>query len=98
MQPCGRKSKSKRFDGHEAPIAVDAESQLITAFEVLAGNAPDSERVLEPTEANEANGGLETEEIIGEYTYGDGITRQRYRDAGRKLVAQVAPRGNGEGL
>jgi len=35
----GRKSKSKRFDGHKAAIATDPESQLITAADVLAGNA-----------------------------------------------------------
>ncbi len=58
----GRKSKSKRFDGHKAAIAVDAESQLITAVEVLAGNAPDSEHALELTQASEENSGLEVED------------------------------------
>jgi transposase len=92
----GRKSKSKRFEGHKAAIAVDAESQLITAVEVLAGNAPDSERALELTEASEANSGLEVAETIGDCAYGGGSTRQAYADAGRKLVAKVAPRGNGD--
>ena len=92
----GRKSKSKRFDGHKAAIAVDAESQLITAVEVLAGNAPDSERALELTEASEANSGLEVEETIGDCAYGDGNTRQAYADAGRKLVARIAARGSGD--
>jgi hypothetical protein len=92
----GRKSKSKRFEGHKAAIAVDAESQLITAVEVLAGNAPDSERALELTEASEANTGLEVEETIGDCAYGDGGTRQAYADAERKLVAKVAPRGSGD--
>jgi transposase len=90
----GHKSKSKRFEGHKAAIAVDAESQLITAVEVLAGNAPDSEHALELTEASEANSGLEVAETIGDCAYGDGSTRQAYADAGRKLVARVAPRGN----
>jgi hypothetical protein len=92
----GRKSKSKRFEGHKAAIAVDAESQLITAVEVLAGNAPDRERALELTEASEANSGLEVEETIGDCAYGDGSTRQAYADAGRKLVARLAPRGSGD--
>jgi hypothetical protein len=90
----GRKSKSKRFDGHKAAIAVDAESQLITAVEVLAGNAPDSERALELTQASEENSGLEVEETIGDCAYGGGNTRQEYADAGRKLVAKVASRGS----
>lgn len=38
----GRKSAQKRFDGHKAQIAVDTESQLIVAVDVLAGNAPDN--------------------------------------------------------
>jgi transposase len=89
----GRKSKSKRFDGYKAAIAVDAESQLITAVEVLAGNAPDSERALELTEASEENSGLAVEETIGDCAYGDGNTRQTYADAGRKLVAKIPYRG-----
>ena len=36
----GHKSSSRRFDGHKAAIVVDTDSQLITAVEVLPGNAP----------------------------------------------------------
>ena len=39
----GRKSRHHRFDGHKASVAVDAESQLITAVAVLPGNAPDAQ-------------------------------------------------------
>lgn len=38
----GRKSKQKRFDGHKAQLAVETESQLITAVDAAAGNAPDN--------------------------------------------------------
>ncbi|MGB3906795.1 MAG: IS1182 family transposase [Anaerolineae bacterium] len=92
----GHKSKSNRFEGHKVAIAVDADSQLITAVEVLAGNAPDSEGALGLTEASEANTGLEVAETIGDCAYGDGVTRQAYADAGRKLVARVASRGGGD--
>ncbi len=37
----GRKSKAKRFDGFKAHIAVDTDSQVITAVAQLPGNAPD---------------------------------------------------------
>ena len=30
---------SKRFDGHKASVAVDTDSQVITAVDVLPGNA-----------------------------------------------------------
>ena len=43
----GRKSSSKRFDGHKVPIVVDTDSQLITAVEVLPGNARDNTGALE---------------------------------------------------
>jgi len=85
----GRKSRSKRFDGHKAAIGVDADSQLITAVEVLAGNAADASPALPLTEASETNTGLEAEETVGDCAYGNGDTRQEFADAGRKLVAKV---------
>jgi len=89
----GRKSSSRRFDGHKAAIAVDAESQLITAVEVLAGNAADSEGALELTTASEENTGLGVEETIGDCAYGSGNTRQAFADEERKLVAKVGRHG-----
>ena len=38
----GHKSSSRRFEGHKAAIVVDTDSQLITAVDVLPGNAPDN--------------------------------------------------------
>ncbi len=51
----GHKSSSRRFDGHKAAIVVDTDSQLITAVEVLPGNAPDNLGSLELVEQSEAN-------------------------------------------
>jgi len=90
----GRKSKAKRFDGHKVALAVDPESQLITAGDVLAGNAPDNEQALELVEQSEENTGLEVEETMGDCAFGDGLTRQEFHDAGRKLVAKVPDRPN----
>jgi hypothetical protein len=89
----GRKSSSKLFNGHKASIAVDSESQLITAVEVLAGNASDPTQALELTQKSESNTGLDVEETIGDCAYGDGNTRQTFVDANRKLVAKVAQHG-----
>ena len=36
----GHKSSWRRFNGHKAAIVVDTDSQLITAVDVLPGNAP----------------------------------------------------------
>ena len=67
----GHKSSSRRFDGHKAAIVVDTDSQLITAVEVLPGNAPDNLGALELVEASEANTGVPVEEAMGDAAYGD---------------------------
>jgi transposase len=85
----GRKSRSQRFNGHKAQIAVDTDSQLITAVEVLPGNAPDSEQALEVVEASEAATGCEVVEVIGDCAYGAGETRAKFAETGRTVVAKV---------
>src|SRR5438874_2230638 len=85
----GRKSSSQRFNGHKAQIAVDTDSQLITAVEVLPGNAPDSEHALGVVEASEAATGCEAVEVIGDCAYGAGETRAGFAASGRRLVAKV---------
>ena len=89
----GHKS-SRRFDGHKAAIVVDTDSQLITAVEVLPGNAPDNLGALELVEQSEANTGVPVEEAMGDAAYGDGGTRQTFADAGRTLIARVPGRPN----
>lgn len=87
----GRKSKAKRFDGHKGQFAVDTESQLITGVAVLPGNAADHDEALAVVEQSEDMTGCEVEETIGDTAYGDGATRQQFAEAGRPLVAKVAP-------
>ena len=90
----GRQSSRRRFDGHKASIVVDTDTQLITAVEVLPGNAPDNLGALELVERSEANTGVPVEEALGDAAYGDGDTRQAFADAGRSLVARVPGRPN----
>ncbi len=90
----GHKSSSKRFDGHKAAIVVDTDTQLITAVEVLPGNAPDNLGSLELVEASEANTGVPVVEAMGDAAYGDGDTRQDFAGAGRTLIARVPGRPN----
>src|SRR6266700_694887 len=85
----GRKSSSHRFNGHKAQVAGDNDSQLITAVEVLPGNAADADRALEVVEASEAVTDCEVVEVIGECAYGAGNTRAEFADSGRTLVAKV---------
>jgi hypothetical protein len=88
----GHKSSRNRFDGHKAAVAVDTDSQLITAVDILPGNTSDNTGALELIEQSEANTGLEVEETIGDAAYGDGVTRQNFADAGRTLIAKVPGR------
>ena len=90
----GRKSKRKRFDGHKAAVAVDTDTQLITAVDVLPGNAVDNLGALELVEQSEASADVPVSEAMGDTAYGDGRTRQAFVDAGRKLVARVPGRPN----
>ena len=88
----GHKSSRRRFNGHKAAIVVDTNSQLITAVDVLPGNAPDNLGALELVEQSEASTGSVVEEAIGDAAYGDGGTRQTFADAARRLVAKVPGR------
>ena len=90
----GHKSKRKRFDGHKAAMVVDTDSQLITAVDVLPGNAADNLGALELVEQSEASAEAPVVEAMGDTAYGDGGTRQAFADDGRKLVARVPGRPN----
>jgi hypothetical protein len=85
----GRKSSSHRFNGHKAQVAVDTDTQLITAVDVLAGNAPDAQQALEVVEASEVATGCEVAEVMGDCAYGAGETRAEFAAAGRTLIAKV---------
>ena len=88
----GHKSSSRRFDGHKASVAVDTDSQVITAVDVLPGNASDNVGALEMVERSEESTISVVEETIGDVAYGDGGTRQSFADAGRTLIAKLPRR------
>ena len=90
----GHKSSRRRFDGHKAAVVVDTDTQLITAVDVLPGNAWDSMGALGLVEQSEASAGVPVDEAMGDAAYGDGGARQDFADAGRKLVARVPGRPN----
>jgi hypothetical protein len=98
QQRHGRKSKSKRFNGHKAAIATDIETGLITATKVIPGDAGDSTGSLDLVEQSEENTDLPVEEAIGDCAYGGGQTRQNFADADRQLFAKVPTEWQGNGL
>src|SRR6266849_3516834 len=92
----GRKSSSHRFNGHKAQVAVDTDSQLITAVEVLPGNAADADQALEVVEASETATECEAVEVMGDCAYGAGATRAAFAASGRTLVAKAPEMHNQE--
>jgi hypothetical protein len=94
----GRKSKSKRFTGHKASVAVDVESQLIVDVEVLAGSAGDATGALAQVERVEATTGQAVDQALGDCAYGSGETRQAFAAAGRELIAKVPQESDNGGL
>jgi hypothetical protein len=95
----GRKSASKRFDGHKIGVGVDVESQLIAGVDVLEGSAADDEGSLELAQASAKALDAEADEVeaLADCAYGDGENRERFREAGIDLKAKVpAPGGCGE--
>lgn len=85
----GHKSASVRFEGHKAALAVDPESQLITAAAILPGNAHDSEQALDLVKQSEETTQATVEETMGDGAYGTGPIRQAFADQERTLIAPV---------
>lgn len=91
----GRKSASKRFDGHKLGIAVDTDTNLIMGLDVIPGNASDSHGSLDLVLAAASNASaalktnIEIEKALGDCAYGSGQTRQEFHEAGIELSAKV---------
>ena len=94
----GRKSASKRFNGHKADVVVDEESQTVVAFEVLAGDAPDCAKALDLVKQAEQNTGLNVQETTGDCAYGAASTRDAFAAEGRDLQAKVAQASSPKGM
>ncbi len=68
----GRKSASSRFDGYKAHIAIDPESEIVTAAGVTPGNVHDAKVALDlidgDTEAVYADNAYATRELFNAFT------------------------------
>jgi FAD/FMN-containing dehydrogenase len=87
----GRKSASRRFDGHKLDVIGDEDSELILGVEVRAGNAPDGEGAVPLLEAVQGIDGVEVETLLGDMAYSDGDVREAVEEAGAELVTKVPP-------
>lgn len=87
----GRKSASRRFDGHKLDVIGDEDSELILGVDVRAGNAGDGEGAVPLLEAVQGTDGVEVETLLGDMAYSDGDVREAVEAAGAELVAKVPP-------
>ncbi|CAN5880242.1 IS1182-like element ISGvi6 family transposase [soil metagenome] len=104
----GRKSASRRFDGHKLDVVSDEHSELVLDIDVRAGNAADGDAaapavqrindmftaITEDSEADEEETGLRVATLVGDMAYSDGDVREAVEAAGAALVAKVPPTSN----
>jgi hypothetical protein len=91
----GRKSASRRFDGHKLDVITDEASELVLGVEVRAGNAGDGDGAARLLEQVQKTAGIEVETLLGDMAYSDGDVREAVEAQGAELVAKVPPVTNG---
>src|SRR6266540_100192 len=89
----GRKSASRRFDGHKLHLIEEESTEIVLAVDVGPGNGSDGDHAAPLVEqAREA--GVRVDEVVGDMAYGDGDTRAEVEAVGAKVVAKVPPTHN----
>ena len=87
----GRKSASRRFDGHKLDVVIDEASELVLGVEVRAGNAGDGEGAAPLLSQVKTTEGIEVETLLADMAYSDGDVREAIEARGTELVAKVPP-------
>ena len=90
----GRKSASRRFDGHKLDVITDEDSELILGVAVRPGNVSDGDGAAALLTDVHDVAGVEVETLLGDMAYSDGDVRQAVEAAGADLVAKVPPVSN----
>ncbi len=90
----GRKSASRRFDGHKLDVISDEGSELVLGVEVRAGNAGDGEGAAPLLAQVMALPGIAITTLLGDMAYSDGDVREAVEQQGAELVAKVPPVAN----
>jgi hypothetical protein len=91
----GHKTNHRGFDGYKGHLALDPDSELVTATAVTAGNTGDVEPVADlindltdPTGTDPAG---DAAAVYGDAAYGAGEVLQRLDDAGIEAKTKVQP-------
>jgi hypothetical protein len=92
----GHKSHGKSFTGYKGAVAVDTETQLVTAVDVVAGNEPEGDGAAKLVEDSEENTASELEQVIGDTAYGSMQTRKSLGD--REVIAPTVKSHRATGI
>ncbi len=87
----GRKSASRRFDGHKLDVIIDEASEIVLGVDVRAGNAGDGEGAAPLLSKVTGTEGIEVATLLADMAYSDGDVREAVEAQGTELVAKVPP-------
>ncbi|MGI8686934.1 MAG: IS1182 family transposase [Acidimicrobiales bacterium] len=91
----GRKSATRRFDGHKLDVISDEDSELVLGVDVRPGNAGDGDGAAPLLARIMALPGIAITTLLGDMAYSDGDVREAVEQQGAELVAKVPPVTNG---
>lgn len=90
----GRKSSSRRFDGHKLDVMTDEDSELVLGVAVRGGNASDADGTLPLLKQVQQTPEVEVQTLLADMAYSDPELRQATEEANVCLLAKVAPVSN----
>lgn len=85
----GHKTASRGFDGYKGHVAIDPDSELITATEVTTGSVGDA--VPAPALIDDVLGNASGAEIYGDSSYGTADMVERIEEAGAEANVKMQP-------
>jgi transposase len=98
----GHKTESRSYDGYKGHIAIDADSEMITATTVTAANVSDAaaaeELLADVLEAPEKQGSEEKAEVFGDASYGAAELVEKLEGAGVEPNVKVQEPAAREGM
>lgn len=83
----GRKSKNRHFDGYQAHVAVDPETELVTEVEVAPGSTHEAELSRDLLPELDEDDAVVT--VVADSAYGSGANLKALQDAGASTVIKT---------
>jgi Transposase DDE domain/Transposase domain (DUF772) len=94
----GHKTRARSFDGYKGHIAIDPDSEIITASAVTAGNEGDAAVASELLADCRGTDGAQPVEVFGDCAYGSGAVLAALHDARAVAMVKVKAPTAGHGL